>query len=58
MLSSFVSSYLLQEGNHSENIQHYQIKYRNNHLKADHRKLKCFINPVRGLQSLKAAYAA
>ncbi|WP_423202838.1 DDE-type integrase/transposase/recombinase [Legionella busanensis] len=58
MLSSFVSSYLLQEDNLSENIQHHQIKYHNNNLKADHRKLKCFINPVRGLQSLKAAYAA
>lgn len=34
-----------------------QIKYRNNRLEADHGKLKHLINPARGFQSMKTAYA-
>ncbi|WP_423202365.1 DDE-type integrase/transposase/recombinase [Legionella beliardensis] len=34
-----------------------QIKYRNNRLEADHGKYKSLINPVRGFQSMKTAYA-
>lgn len=48
---------LKQDGNLSKQVQHHQIKYRNNRLEADHGKLKQLINPVRGFQSMKTAYA-
>ncbi|WP_131756928.1 IS6 family transposase, partial [Fluoribacter gormanii] len=48
---------LKQEGTLAEHVQHLQIKYRNNRLEADHGKLKRLINPVRGFQSMKMAYA-
>ncbi len=34
-----------------------QVKYLNNRIEADHGKLKRLINPVRGFQSLKTAFA-
>jgi IS6 family transposase len=49
---------LKQEGKLDRNIEHLRIKYRNNKLEADHGKLKQLINPVRGFQSMKTAYAA
>ena len=48
---------LKQEGNLASHVSHLQIKYRNNRLEADHGKLKRLINPVRGFQSMKTAYA-
>ncbi|MDF2866962.1 MAG: transposase [Gammaproteobacteria bacterium] len=46
-----------QEGILSQQVEYLQIKYRNNRLEADHGKLKRLINPVRGFQSMKTAYA-
>ncbi len=37
--------------------QHHQIKYRNNRLESDHGKLKRLINPIRGFQTMKTAFA-
>ncbi|HHX7304976.1 TPA: IS6 family transposase, partial [Legionella anisa] len=48
---------LKQEGSLASDVSHLQIKYRNNRLEADHGKLKRLINPVRGFQSMKTAYA-
>jgi transposase, IS6 family len=48
---------LKQEGHLAPHIKHLQIKYRNNRLEADHGKLKRLINPTRGFQSMKTAYA-
>lgn len=48
---------LKQEGALAADVEHLQIKYRNNRLEADHGKLKRLINPVRGFQSMKTAYA-
>lgn len=48
---------LKQEGAITSQVKHLQIKYRNNRLEADHGKLKRLINPVRGFQSMKTAYA-
>ena len=48
---------LKQEGILSPHVNHLQIKYRNNRLEADHGKLKRLINPARGFQSMKTAYA-
>ena len=48
---------LKKEGNLAPHVSHLQIKYRNNRLEADHGKLKRLINPVRGFQSMKTAYA-
>ena len=45
------------EGHLSPDVMHSQIKYRNNGIEADHGKLKQLINPVRGFQSMKTAYA-
>ncbi|MGV3740229.1 MAG: DDE-type integrase/transposase/recombinase, partial [Gammaproteobacteria bacterium] len=45
------------EGHLSPDVMHAQIKYRNNRIEADHGKLKQLINPVRGFQSMKTAYA-
>lgn len=36
---------------------HRQVKYLNNLIKADHGKLKRFIKPTLGFQSMKTAYA-
>jgi IS6 family transposase len=49
---------LKQEGLLPEKVKHLQIKYRNNRLEADHGKLKQVINPTRGFQSMKTAYAS
>ena len=48
---------LKKEGNLAPHVSHLQIKCRNNRLEADHGKLKRLINPVRGFQSMKTAYA-
>ena len=48
---------LKEEGSLASDVSHLQIKYRNNRLEADHGKLKRLINPVRGFQSMKTAYA-
>ena len=48
---------LKNEGNLSSGVRHLQIKYRNNQLESDHGKLKRLIDPVRGFQSMKTAYA-
>lgn len=48
---------LKKEGILASDVEHFQIKYRNNRLEADHGKLKRLINPVRGFQSMKTAYA-
>lgn len=48
---------LKQVGGLCFHVSHLQIKYRNNRLEADHGKLKSLINPVRGCQSMKTAYA-
>lgn len=49
--------HLKKEGVISENVTHLQVKYRNNRLESDHSKLKQVINPIRGFQSMKTAYA-
>lgn len=49
---------LKQQGLLSEKVKHLQVKYRNNHLESDHGKLKRVINPARGFQSMKTAYAS
>ena len=38
-------------------MKHRQVKYLNNRIESDHGKLKRLINPVRGFQSIKTAYA-
>ena len=48
---------LKNEGVLPSEVKHLQIKYRNNQLESDHGKLKRLINPVRGFQSMKTAYA-
>jgi len=40
-----------------EDLEHRQVKYLNNRVEANHGKLKRLINPVRGFQSMKTAYA-
>ncbi|STX55777.1 transposase [Legionella beliardensis] len=49
---------LKQEGNLAPNVNHLQIKYRNNRLESDHGKLKRLINPTLGFQSMKTALAS
>ena len=49
---------LKEEGKCPEDLKHRQIKYLNYRVEADHGKLKHLINPVRGFQSMKTAYAA
>jgi len=49
---------LKAEGNCPETVEHRQVKYLNNAVEADHGKLKRLINPVRGFQSMKTAYAS
>ena len=48
---------LKEEGKCPEDLEHRQVKYLNNRVEADHGKLKRLINPVRGFQSMKTAYA-
>ena len=48
---------LKKEGVIPEKVKHLQLKYRNNRLESDHSKLKQVINPTRGFQSMKSAYA-
>ena len=48
---------LLEAGKCPEDLEHRQVKYLNNRVEADHGKLKRLINPVRGVQSMKTAYA-
>ncbi len=48
---------LKEEGRYSEELKHRQIKYLNNIVEADHRKLKRLIKPTLALKSLKTAYA-
>jgi len=38
-------------------MQHRQVKYLNNIIEANHGKLKQLIRPVRGLKTMKTAYA-
>ena len=48
---------LKKEGVIPEKVKHLQVKYRNNRLESDHGKLKQVINPTRGFQSMRTAYA-
>lgn len=48
---------LKEESKCPEGLEHRQVKYLNNRVEADHGKLKRLINPVRGFQSMKTAYA-
>ena len=48
---------LKQEGKCPPDVEHRQIKYRNNILECDHGKLKRIINPALGFKSRKTAYA-
>jgi len=48
---------LKEEAKCPEDLEHRQAKYLNNRVEADHGKLKRLINPVRGFQSMKTAYA-
>lgn len=48
---------LKEEGVWSEALTQRQVKYLNNRIESDHGKLKRLINPVRGFQSLKTAFA-
>ena len=41
----------------NEDFLHRQIKYLNNRIEADHGKLKILVKPMRGLKSMKTAYA-
>jgi len=50
-------SELKAEGKCPEKTVHRQVKYLNNVVEADHRKLKQLIRPVRGFKTLKTAYA-
>jgi transposase-like protein len=48
---------LKAEGKCPLDTGHWQVKYVNNIIEADHGKLKRLINPVRGFKSMKTAYA-
>ena len=48
---------LKKEGKLPDDTIHRQVKYLNNVLEADHGKLKQLIKPVRGIKTLKTAYA-
>ncbi len=48
---------LKEEAKCPEDLEHRQVKYLNNRVEADSGKLKRLINPVRGFQSMKTAYA-
>ncbi len=47
---------LKEEQSLKANIKHWQVKYPNNPLEADHGKFKIFIKPVRGFQSTKMVF--
>lgn len=48
---------LKKDGLCAKSIKQRQVKYLNNRIESDHGKLKRLINPVRGFQSMKTAYA-
>ncbi|SUD99021.1 IS6 family transposase [Providencia rettgeri] len=48
---------LKKEGKCPTDVEHRQIKYRNNVIECDHGKLKRIINPTLGFKSLKTAHA-
>jgi IS6 family transposase len=50
-------SRLKQEGKCPEDLDHRQIKYKNNVIECDHGKLKRIIKATLGFKSMKAAYA-
>lgn len=45
------------EGECPPDVEHRQIKYRNNVIECDHGKLKRIINVTQGFKSMKTAYA-
>jgi IS6 family transposase len=55
--SGVAISELKAEGICPETTVHRQIRYLNNVIEADHRKLKQLIRPARGFKTLKTAYA-
>ena len=48
---------LKQEGKCPPNIEHRQVKYKNNVIECDHGKLKKIIRATLGFKSMKTAYA-
>lgn len=48
---------LKREGKCPQDVEHRQIKYRNNVIECDHGKLKRIINATLGFKSMKTAYA-
>ena len=48
---------LKKEGVCPQDLVHRQVKYLNNIIESDHGKLKRLIDPARGFQSMKTAYA-
>ena len=46
-----------REGRCPSDVEHRQIKYRNNVIECDHGKLKRIINATLGFKSMKTAYA-
>jgi len=50
-------SRLKQEGKCPEDLDHRQIKYKNNVIECDHGKLKRIIKATLGFKSMKTAYA-
>ena len=50
-------SWLKQEGKCPEDLEHRQIKYKNNVIECDHGKLKRIIKATLGFKSMKTAYA-
>ena len=50
-------SRLKQEGKCPEDLEHRQIKYKNNVIECDHGKLKRIIKATLGFKSMKTAYA-
>lgn len=48
---------LKREGRCPSDVEHRQIKYRNNVIECDHSKLKRIINTTLGFKSMKTAYA-
>ena len=50
-------SRLKQQGKCPEDLEHRQIKYKNNMIECDHGKLKRIIKATLGFKSMKTAYA-
>lgn len=48
---------LKREGRRPPDVEHRQIKYRNNVIECDHGKLKLIISAILGFKSMKTAYA-